>query len=199
MQLNIILIKSKFQINDKVKCACVLSIAKLHDTITEQLIPSAISMTLDDENFMLEALLEAKKAFAQDEVPVGAVLVYEGKIIARGHNLVEAGRNAAAHAEMICLQEGAKILGNWRLLECNLYCTLEPCPMCAGAMALFRIKRLVYGAPDLRHGAHGSVFNVLNMPHPIHQVEVEGGCLAEEAKGLMKEFFMIRRKSGTVV
>ncbi|MBS0629194.1 MAG: nucleoside deaminase [Verrucomicrobia bacterium] len=156
-------------------------------------------MALDDEKFMLEALAEAKKAFASAEVPVGAVLVYQDTIIGRGHNLVEQNQNAAHHAELICLQEGAKKLGNWRLLDCTLYCTLEPCPMCAGAMALFRIKRLVYGAPDLRHGANGTVFNVLNSPHPIHQVEVEGGCCAEQAKGLMKEFFGLRRKNGSIV
>lgn len=156
-------------------------------------------ITIDDENFMREALLEAKKAFAQAEVPVGAVLVYQGEIIGRGHNLVEQQSNAALHAELICLQEGAKKLGNWRLLDCTLYCTLEPCPMCAGAMALFRVKRLVYGAPDLRHGANGSVFNVLNAAHPIHQVEVEGECCAEEAKALMKEFFSIRRRNGSIV
>lgn len=156
-------------------------------------------MTIDDENFMREALLEAKRAFAVQEVPVGAVLVYKDSIIARGHNLVEQTKNASAHAELICLTEGAKKLDNWRLLECTLYCTLEPCPMCAGAMALFRIKRLVYGAPDLRHGANGSVFNVLNTPHPIHQVEVTGGCCEEEARVLMKEFFALRRKSGSVV
>lgn len=156
-------------------------------------------MTLYDENFMREALLEAKKAFAAQEVPVGAVLIHKDTIIARGHNLVEQTKNASAHAELVCLQEGAKILDNWRLLECTLYCTLEPCPMCAGAMALFRIKRLVYGAPDLRHGANGSVFNVLNTPHPIHQVEVMGGCCEEESRALMKEFFAMRRKSGSVV
>lgn len=155
--------------------------------------------TIDDENFMREALLEAKKAFASEEVPVGAVLVYQNQIIGRGHNFVETQNNASLHAEMVCLQDAAAKLGKWRLLDCTLYCTLEPCPMCAGAMTLFRIKRLVYGAPDLRHGANGSVFNVLNRPHPIHQVEVEGGCLVEEAKGLMKEFFALRRKNGSFV
>lgn len=150
-------------------------------------------MSLCDKNFMREALLEAKKAFANREVPVGAVLVHHGTIIARGHNLVEHHCDASKHAELICLQEGARAISNWRLLECTLYCTLEPCAMCAGAMALFRIKRLVYGAPDLRHGANGTVFNVLNTPHPIHQVDVSGGCCEEEAKALMKEFFSLRR------
>ncbi|NGX48243.1 MAG: tRNA-specific adenosine deaminase [Chlamydiae bacterium] len=143
---------------------------------------------------MREALLEAKKAFALGEVPVGAVLVYEGEIITRAHNLVEQKLDASAHAELLCLQEAAKILSNWRLQNAILYCTLEPCAMCAGAMALFRILRLVYGAPDLRHGANGSVFDVLNRPHPIHQVEVKGCVCEGEAKALMQEFFRERRK-----
>ncbi|MDN3505690.1 MAG: tRNA adenosine(34) deaminase TadA [Simkaniaceae bacterium] len=151
-------------------------------------------MHVDDEIFMREALLEAKKAFVIEEVPVGCVLVSAGEIIARGHNLVEQKKDASAHAELLCLQEGAKKIGNWRLSDTTLYCTLEPCAMCAGAMALFRIKRLVYGAPDLRHGANGTVFDVLSKAHPIHQVEVLGGVCEEEAKGLMQEFFRERRK-----
>ncbi|NGX59242.1 MAG: tRNA-specific adenosine deaminase [Chlamydiae bacterium] len=151
-------------------------------------------MKLHDENFMREALLEAKKAFAIGEVPVGAVLVLDEKIFAHAHNLVEQNCDASAHAELLCLQEGAKVLGNWRLQNTTLYCTLEPCAMCAGAMALFRIKRLVYGAPDLRHGANGSVFDVLSRSHPIHQVEVESGVCEGEAKELMQTFFRERRK-----
>ncbi len=151
-------------------------------------------MKLHDENFMREALLEAKKAFAIGEVPVGAVLVLDEKILAHAHNLVEKNRDASAHAELLCLQEGAKVLGNWRLQNTTLYCTLEPCAMCAGAMALFRIKRLVYGAPDLRHGANGSVFDVLSRFHPIHQVEVESGVCEGEAKELMQTFFRERRE-----
>lgn len=143
---------------------------------------------------MREALLEAKKAFAFDEVPVGSVLVLNEKIIARAYNSVEANGNASCHAELLCLQKGAEVLGNWRLLDCTLFSTLEPCSMCAGAMALFRIKRVVYGAPDLRHGADGSVFKVLSEKHPIHQIEVERGVLAEEAKELMQEFFRRRRE-----
>ncbi len=156
-------------------------------------------MSVCDENFMREALVEAKKAFALQEVPVGAVLVHEGKIVARGHNLVEKRCDASCHAEVLCLRAGAKILGNWRLVESTLYCTLEPCAMCAGAMALFRVKRLVYGAPDLRHGANGSVFNVLNTSHPIHQVEVTSGVCEGMAKGLMQEFFRQRRRDGSAV
>ena len=147
-----------------------------------------------DENFMREALLEAKNAFVSGEVPVGAVLVFEGKIIARAHNLVEKRVDASCHAELLCLQKGAEILGNWRLQNADLYCTLEPCAMCAGAATLFRIRRLVYGATDLRHGAHKTIFKVLGKPHPIHTVEVNGGILAEEAKALLQEFFHQRRR-----
>lgn len=151
-------------------------------------------MHVDDENFMREALLEAKKAFAIGEVPIGCVLVFNGDIIAKAHNLVEQKKDASAHAELLCLQEGARILGNWRLENTQLYCTLEPCSMCAGAMALFRVQRLVYGAPDLRHGANGTVFDVLSRPHPIHQVEVLGGVCEEESRALLQKFFRERRK-----
>lgn len=146
-----------------------------------------------DQKFMREALVEAKKAYAIGEVPIGAVLVCQGKIIRRSHNLVEQNQDASCHAELLCLQESAKEIGNWRLLETTLYCTLEPCAMCAGAMLLFRIGRLVYGAPDLRHGANGSIFDVLNHPHPIHALEVTSGVCAEEASDLLKSFFRQRR------
>ena len=143
-----------------------------------------------DEIFMREALLEAKKAYASREVPVGTVLVYEGNIIARGSNSVEQNRDASQHAELVCMQRGAKEFSNWRLQGCTLYCTLEPCAMCAGAMILFRLNRLVYGAKDLRHGA----IEVLEKPHEIHRVTFDGGILKEEAKALMQEFFRERRK-----
>jgi len=97
-------------------------------------------------------------------------------------------------AEILCLKEGAKILGNWRLCATTLYCTLEPCSMCGGAAILSRIKRLVYGAKDFRHGADGTVFNVLNNPHPIHRVEVCAGVSAEESRILLQEFFQLRRQ-----
>jgi len=151
-------------------------------------------MAQEDKKFMREALLEAKKAFEEGEVPVGAVLVHQGKIIGRAHNCVEQKKDTSCHAEMLCLQQGAKIFSNWRLLETTLYCTLEPCAMCAGAMALFRVARLVYAAPDLRHGANGTVFDVLSRPHPIHQVEVVSGICEEEAKELLQSFFQKRRE-----
>ena len=146
-----------------------------------------------DEHFMREALKEAELAFSKNEVPIGAVLVHEGEIIARGHNLVEAGRDATAHAEMLCLKMGSKELLNWRLLGATLFCTLEPCPMCAGAMIHSRLERLVWGAPDLRCGAHGSWVNLLDAEHPIHQLKVTSGVLKEECADLMRNFFKKRR------
>lgn len=146
-----------------------------------------------DVRFMRSALSEAEEAFAKGEVPVGAVLVFEGKIIARAHNLVESRGDATAHAEMLCLKMGAEVLGNWRLVGATLYCTLEPCPMCAGAMIHSRLERLIWGAPDLRCGAHGSWVNILDASHPIHQPLVASGVLAEECAVLMRTFFKKRR------
>ena len=142
--------------------------------------------------YMREALLEAEKAFAADEVPVGAVLVHRGEIIARAHNQVERLGDASAHAEMLCLRLGAQVLGNWRLLNTTLYCTLEPCAMCAGAMILARLPLLIWGAPDLRHGANGSWTNLF--PHPIHEVAVQSGVLQQESAALMTAFFQKKRK-----
>jgi len=147
-----------------------------------------------DVLFMREALKEAKKAFAADEVPVGAVLVHNGKVIARGHNQVELLQDATAHAEMLCLTSGASVFENWRLEGATLYCTLEPCCMCAGAMLSSRIDRLVWGAPDLRLGANGSWIDVFKEKHPMHTIEVVRGVLQEEAAELMREFFQKQRK-----
>ena len=147
-----------------------------------------------DRKFMSQALLEAEKALLENEIPIGAVLVCNGEIISRGKNAVECCRDASCHAEMLCLQRGAKKLGNWRLLNATLYCTLEPCIMCAGAMILFRIKRLVYGAPDLRHGGDGSIVDCLDGSHPIHNIDVTSGICEGEAKAKMQEFFRNRRK-----
>jgi tRNA(adenine34) deaminase len=133
-----------------------------------------------DEFYMQEALKEAQKGFLLDEVPVGAVLVFQNKIIARAHNQVESLNDATAHAEMVCLKEGTKILGNWRLCETTLYCTLEPCPMCAGALALSRVKRVVWGAPMERACA-------------VHTVSASEGVLQEECGQLLKQFFREKR------
>nr|WP_194847808.1 nucleoside deaminase [Candidatus Neptunochlamydia vexilliferae] len=146
-----------------------------------------------DIQMMEEALQEARMAFAQDEVPVGAVLVHEGEIIARARNLVETAQNPSFHAELLCIQEGARALNNWRLVGCALYTTLEPCLMCAGALLLARVDRVVWGAPDIRHGAHGSYLNVFETQHPTHTLQIEGGLLKEESAKLMKDFFKKQR------
>lgn len=149
---------------------------------------------MSDETFMREALKEARKAFKAEEVPVGAVLVHEGKVIARAHNQVEMLKDATAHAEMLCITMGASVLENWRLLEATLYCTIEPCTMCAGAMLLSRVKRLVWGAPDLRHGANGSWIDVFQTQHPTHSLDITSGVLAAECAHEMQEFFRKRRE-----
>lgn len=146
--------------------------------------------------FMREALRQAKKAAEAEEVPVGAVLVHQDKIIARGYNQVELLQDATAHAEMLCLTAGAGALENWRLIDTTLYCTLEPCPMCAGAILASRVKRLVWAAPDLRLGANGSWIDLFAQKHPMHTLEITSGVLAEEAAVLMKEFFQTRRLFG---
>jgi tRNA(adenine34) deaminase len=146
--------------------------------------------------FMREALRQAKKGAEAEEVPVGAVLVHQDKIIARGYNQVELLQDATAHAEMLCLTAGAGFLENWRLTDTTLYCTLEPCSMCAGAILASRVKRLVWAAPDLRLGANGSWIDLFAQKHPMHTLEITSGILAEEAALLMKEFFQTRRLSG---
>lgn len=155
--------------------------------------PFSLKPETDDERFMLEALKQAWRAFQADEVPVGAVLVHEGKIIARGYNQVELLHDATAHAEMLCLTAAEAALENWRLLDTTLYCTIEPCCMCAGAMFLTRISTLVWGAPDLRHGVHGSWINVFATSHPIHNIHVRKGIYQNEAAALLKEFFIKQR------
>lgn len=156
--------------------------------------PFAVVPETDDQRFMLEALKEAWRAYSEDEVPVGAVIVREGKIIARGHNQVETLRDATAHAEMICLTAGAAAMEDWRLAGTSLYCTIEPCSMCAGAMFLSRIKTLVWGAPDLRHGANGSWVDLFQLKHPMHTIEVRRGILEEFSATLMRDFFEKQRK-----
>lgn len=155
--------------------------------------PYAIQPTTQDERYMLEALKEAWKAYLKDEVPVGAVLVHEDRIISRGHNQVELLSDATAHAEMLCITSGASAYGDWRLNDAVLYCTMEPCAMCAGALILSRVKRLVWGAPDLRHGANGSWVDLFSKEHPIHNVQVESGVLGEYASELMRQFFREKR------
>lgn len=155
---------------------------------------SQISQEERDLHFMKEALKEAKKAYEMDEVPVGAVLVYKNKIIARGHNQVELLQDATAHAEMVCLTAGASHLNNWRLAETTLYCTLEPCCMCAGALLASRVERLVWAAPDLRLGANGSWIDLFREKHPMHTLQVTSRILEAESADLMRRFFQEKRK-----
>ena len=142
---------------------------------------------------MLEALKEAWKAFEKEEVPVGSVLVQNGRVIARGHNQMESLHDATAHAEMLCITAGSESVENWRLMETTLYCTLEPCVMCAGAMLLSRIPKLVWGAPDIRHGANGSWIDLFEKKHPTHTIEIQRGILQYQCAELMKMFFQKRR------
>jgi tRNA(adenine34) deaminase len=147
-----------------------------------------------EELWMTEALKEAWAAYGEGEVPVGAVLVHNDHIVARGHNQVEQLKDATAHAEMICLSAGANALGDWRLTDATLYISLEPCAMCAGAILLSRVERVVWGAPDHRHGANGSWTDLFALQHPTHQLTITGNVLAEASAHLLKRFFQEQRK-----
>lgn len=143
-----------------------------------------------DELFMKEALKEAQKAAAKGEVPIGAVVVREGKIIGRGHNLRESLNDPTAHAEIIAIKKAARKFKNWRLNGCTLYVTVEPCLMCAGAIVLARLEKVVYGAKDPKAGAVSSLYEVLDDRRLNHRVkEVKGGILEEECAAILKEFF----------
>lgn len=155
--------------------------------------PLLIQPKTEEEKFMIEALKEAYKAFEEDEVPVGAVLVHEGRVIARGHNQVEMLKDATAHAEMLCITAGETAMDNWRLSGATLYVTMEPCCMCAGAMFLSRVTNLVWGAPDIRHGANGSFVDLFKESHPTHSVNVTSGVLADYSAALLREFFEKKR------
>ncbi|MGA2475593.1 MAG: tRNA adenosine(34) deaminase TadA [Terriglobia bacterium] len=149
-----------------------------------------------DANFMRRALREAQKADSEGEVPVGAVVVHDEKIIARAHNRPLGLSDPSAHAEVLALRRAAKKLGNYRLKGCDLYVTIEPCAMCAGAIIQARLRRLVFGTPDPKAGACGSALDVLNHPKVNHQVEVVSGVLAEESARILRDFFRQRRRTG---
>ena len=142
-----------------------------------------------DRKWMRLALSEAKRALASDDVPIGAIAVHQGAIIGRGHNRREADNDPTAHAEIIAIRKAAAALGMWRLDGVTLYCTLEPCCMCAGAMVLARLPRLVYAAIDPKAGAAGSITDITRHHRLNHQVQVEGGLFAEEAAELLRAFF----------
>jgi tRNA(adenine34) deaminase len=148
-----------------------------------------------DEKFMSLALEEARRAADEGDVPIGAVVVYDGEIITSAHNLREGFQDPTAHAEILALREAARKLRVWRLTGATLYVTLEPCAMCAGALILARIDRLVYGADDPKAGACGSLFDIVREPRLNHRVEVLGGVMGQECGLALKEFFENRRSS----
>jgi tRNA(adenine34) deaminase len=146
-----------------------------------------------DEYFMRLAVREAERALEHDDVPIGAVMVHEGEVIGSGHNEREVRADPTAHAEMIALREAARRLGSWRVLDSVMYVTLEPCAMCAGAIVLARVPRVVFAAADPKAGAAGSVLDVLHVPQFNHRPQVESGLLAEESADLLRAFFASRR------
>jgi len=150
-------------------------------------------MDSQDEKFMRRALELAREAEAAGEVPVGAVIVKDGAIVAEGWNRPIGTNDPSAHAEMVALRAAGAALGTYRLLDTTLYVTLEPCPMCAGAMVHARVRRVVYGATDPRAGACGTVFNIAQHPALNHRLECDGGVLAEECGTLLRGFFVARR------
>ncbi len=153
---------------------------------------------MDDEYFMGEALKEARKAFELDEVPIGAVIVHNNEIIARGYNRRNTDKNPLMHAEIIAINEAAKVIGDWRIEDCTIYVTVEPCPMCSGAIVQARIPNVVYGAPNPKAGCGGSVINLLQMEKLNHRCSVKSGVLENECRSIMKEFFSRFRKKNTV-
>lgn len=146
-------------------------------------------MLTEDEKYMKEAIKQAKKAYALEETPIGCVIVHEGKIIGRGYNRRNTDKNTLAHAEIAAIKKASKKLGDWRLEDCTLYVTLEPCQMCAGAIVQSRITRVVAGCMNPKAGCAGSVINLLQMEEFNHQVDLTTGVLEEECSGLMKKFF----------
>jgi tRNA(adenine34) deaminase len=147
-----------------------------------------------DDHFMREALRLAVKAGRQEEVPIGAVIVHEGKVIARSWNQVETLKDATAHAEMLALTQAQSALEDWRLMDCDLYVTKEPCPMCAGAIVHCRIRRVIFGCPDAKGGAAGGFWNLLQAPNLNHRSEITAGVLADESIQLLKSFFREARE-----
>src|SRR5207248_7067794 len=146
-----------------------------------------------DAAFMREALRQAQKAYEADEVPVGAVVVREGKIIGRAHNQVELLNDATAHAEMLALTQAEAAVGDWRLTDCDLYVTKEPCAMCAGALVHTRVRRVIFGCADPVGGAAGSVINLLQTPTLNHRCDIATGVLQDECAGILQSFFRERR------
>lgn len=148
----------------------------------------------EDEKYMKEAIKQAKKAYALGEVPIGCVIVHEGKIIGRGYNRRNTDKNTLAHAEITAIKKASKVIGDWRLEECTLYVTLEPCQMCAGAIVQARIPKVVMACMNPKAGCAGSILNILDMPEFNHQVEIEQGVLEEQCSAMLKSFFVELRE-----
>lgn len=146
-----------------------------------------------DSYFMGEALRQARRAWEQEEVPIGAVIVHQGRIIARACNQVEVLKDATAHAEMLAITQAESVLGDWRLNECDLYVTKEPCPMCAGALVHVRMKRVVFGCPSPKDGAGGSLLQILQHPKLNHFCEITAGVRQDECAAMLQAFFRERR------
>src|SRR6059036_3034538 len=146
-----------------------------------------------DHYFMGEALRQARRAYEAEEVPIGAVVVRAGRIIARAFNQVELLKDATAHAEMLALTQAEEMAGDWRLTDCTLYVTKEPCPMCAGALVLARVQRVVFGASDPKAGAAGGVMNILQCPSLNHRCEITAGVRESECRNLLRSFFAEQR------
>lgn len=149
--------------------------------------------TQSDVYFMGEALRQARRAFEREEVPIGAVVVKDGKIIARAYNQVELLKDATAHAEMLAITQAEAVVEDWRLNDCDLYVTKEPCPMCAGALVHARLRRVIFGCSDPRGGAAGGLLNILQMPGLNHRCEISSGVRGDESGAILKEFFSLRR------
>lgn len=139
------------------------------------------------------ALFEAQQAFEEDEVPIGAVIVKDGVVISKAHNLRETLKDPTAHAEILAIRKASEVLDSWRLMDCELYVTIEPCPMCAGALVLSRIKRLIYGAADPKAGACGSVMDIVQNPLLNHRLDVTPGVLEQECSEIIKKYFKMKR------
>ena len=148
-----------------------------------------------DHHFMGEALRQAARAYEAGEVPVGAVVVREGRVIARAFNQVELLKDATAHAEMLAITQAEAAVGDWRLNDCDLYVTKEPCAMCAGALVHVRMRRVIFGCADPRSGAAGGTINLLQMPSLNHHCEITSGVLMQECAGLLQSFFQARRRA----
>ena len=147
-----------------------------------------------EEKFMKQALIEARKAYGKDEVPIGAVIVKDGKVIARGHNTRQQTQNAVNHAEMIAIQKACKKVGSRRLCDCDLYVTLEPCPMCAGACINSRLNAVYFGAYDAKAGCAGTLYNLPEDERFNHRLKVEGGILQQECVKILSDFFKQKRQ-----